>query len=177
MKRYHIKILYLVCMCLIYPLSASAEIDWHTKQTINLEKEPVDAVMSSRGTYLYVLTEDGIIHVYNPAGKPIRTIKLKKVPVDMVMSARGAYMYMLTDDGIIQIYDSAGRYQGQIEAGKNVDQIASGAEDKLLILTSKKNREVQTITVDFIKEINIKGSPFKGNADAPVVIVVFTDYQ
>ena len=137
MKGYPVKIIYLVCLCLICPLSASAEVDWQAKRTINL----------------------------------------KKSPVDLVMSARGTYMYILTDDGVIYVYDSAGSLKGEIEAGKDVDKIAAGSNDNLLILTSKKNRKVQTISVDFIQEINIKGSPFKGKADAPVNIVVFTDYQ
>lgn len=137
MKRYLIKIFFLVCMCLICPLSESAEVDWQAQQTIKLEKKPVDVIMSSRGSYIFILTEDGIIHIYNPAG----TLK------------------------------------GQINAGKNVDSIACGPDENLLILKSKKNNEIRTIVLEFIKDINIKGSPFKGNADAPVVIVVFTDYQ
>lgn len=137
MKRYLIKITFLVCMCLICPLSASAEVDWTTQQIKNFEKEPVDIVMSVNGSYMYILTEDGIIHVY----------------------------------------DSAGNLKGQIEAGKHIDQITSGPKDNLLILKSSKNREVQTIIVDFIQEISIEGSPYKGNADAPIVIAVFTDYQ
>ncbi|MGD9159736.1 MAG: thioredoxin domain-containing protein [Desulfobacteraceae bacterium] len=137
MKRYLIKIIFLICMCLICPLSASAEVDWSVQQIIDFEQKPVDIVMSSRGSYMYVLTEDGIIH----------------------------------------IYDSSGNLKGRIEAGKNVDQIASGSKENILILKSKKNKEIRTISVEFIKEINIEGSPYKGNADAPVVIVVFTDYQ
>ena len=139
MKRYLMKIIYFACMCLACQLSASAEIEWHEQ----------------------------------------RTISLKEKPVDIVMSARGTYMYVLTDNGIINVYDSAGKLQGQIEAGKHIDKITSGPIDNIIILTSTKNREVQTVTFNVIKEININtaGSPFKGKADAPVVIAVFTDYQ
>jgi hypothetical protein len=134
-KKNLLKIIFL--MFLICPFSASAEVDWTVQRIINLEKRPVDTVVSIRGTYMYILTDDGIIHVY----------------------------------------DSDGNSKGQIEAGKEVDQIATGPGDEQLILKSSRNKEVRTISVDFIQEINIKGSPYKGNADAPVVIVVFTDYQ
>lgn len=124
-------------MCLICQFPVYAEVDWTVQQIIKLEKKPVDTVVSIRGKYMYILTEDGIIHVYDAAGNP----------------------------------------EGQIEAGKEVDQIAAGPKDDLLVLKSGRNKDVRTIFVDFIQEINIKGSPYKGNADAPVVIVVFTDYQ
>ena len=137
MKGYPAKIIFLVCMCLICPLSTSAEVDWQAQRTINLNKNPVD----------------------------------------LVMSAGGKYMYVLTDGGVIYVYDSAGSFKGQIEVGKDIDKITAGSDDNLLILTSKKSKKIRTISVDFIQQINIAGSPFKGNADAPVVIVVFTDYQ
>lgn len=137
MKRYPLIFILLICMCLIYPFSAFAEVDWTIQQIINFEKKPVDVVMSDRGLYMFVLTDDGIVHVY----------------------------------------DSAGNLKGRIEAGKDVDQITAGPKDNLLILKSKKNKDVQTVIIDFIKDISIEGSPFKGNADAPIVIVDFTDYQ
>ena len=137
MKRYLINIVYIVLACFICPLSAYAGVEWTVQKTINLDKKPVDMAMSSRGSYMYILTDDGIIHVY----------------------------------------DSAGNLKGQIDAGKGVDSITSGANENILILKNKKNREIQTIAVNFIKEIRTKGSPYKGNPDAPVVIVDFTDYQ
>jgi len=58
-----------------------------------------------------------------------------------------------------------------------VDAIQAGPGEDILLLTSRKNRTVQVITVNFIRDINVSGSPFKGQADAPVVIAVFNDYQ
>ena len=52
----------------------------------------------------------------------------------------------------------------------------SSRED-VLILTSGKAKTVQIITLDFIQEINISGSPFKGKAEAPVAVATFNDFE
>ena len=136
-KRYFVGVILIMFVCLICPWSASAEVDWQVQQTINLEKKPIDVAVSARGSYLFILTDDGIVHVY----------------------------------------DKAGNLKGLIEPGKNVDGIACGSDENILILKNKKKREVRTIIVEYIQDIDIEGSPYRGNADAPVVIVVFTDYQ
>jgi hypothetical protein len=105
------------------------------------------------------------------------TFNLDKKPVDMVMSIRGAYLFVLTEDGFIHIYDSNYNLKGKINAGKDVDSITNGPDDNILILKSKKHREIRSILVDFTQKINIEGSPFMGREDAPVVMIVFTDYQ
>lgn len=46
---------------------AMALVEWDIQQTITLDKKPVDMAMSSSGSYLFVLTEDGIIYVYDSA--------------------------------------------------------------------------------------------------------------
>jgi hypothetical protein len=137
MKILHKVILLISIYSLLIPLQALAEVEWQTQTTFNLDKKPVDMVMSIRGSYLFVLTEDGIIHVY----------------------------------------DSKYNLKGKIDAGKDVDSITSGPDDNILILKSKKEREIRTIQVDFLQEINIEGSPFMGKVDAPVVMIVFTDYE
>ena len=136
-KRYFVGVILIMFVCLICPWSASAEVDWQVQQTINLEKKPIDVALSARGSYLFILTDDGVVHVY----------------------------------------DKTGNFKGLIEAGKNVDGITCGPNENLLILKNKKKREIRTIIVEYIQNIDIEGSPYRGNADASVVIVVFTDYQ
>ena len=106
-----------------------------------------------------------------------RILFLEKKPLDVIMSVQGSWLFVLTDDGIVQIYNSAGVLKDQIEVGRHVDSIAAGPEDNILIVKSKKEKTVQRISFEFIREINVTGSPYKGNPDAPVVIVVFSDYQ
>jgi protein-disulfide isomerase len=63
---------------------------------------------------------------------------------------------------------------------KSIDSIRPappGAREEILFLVSSKKKTVQLAVLDFVKDINVAGSPFKGAADAPVTIVLFTDFQ
>ncbi|MGD8370502.1 MAG: hypothetical protein PVF76_16110 [Syntrophobacterales bacterium] len=106
----------------------------------------------------------------------VKTFKLEKRPLDVAVSADGRWLYVLTEQGNIHIYRD-GALKGKIGVGKQVDGIDVGPRGDILFLTSKKDKVVQLVTVDLVQEINISGSPFKGSANAPVVIAVFSDFQ
>jgi hypothetical protein len=98
-------------------------------------------------------------------------------PVDIAVSTDGKWIFVLNDSGNILIYSSNGKLEDKISVGSYVDQIRVGPKDNLLLLSSRKNKTVELLAIDFIQKINISGSPFKGSADAPVVIAVFSDFQ
>jgi hypothetical protein len=106
-----------------------------------------------------------------------RTLKLDVPPLDVAVSPSGKRIYILTDQGTILVYTPAGSLMEKIPIGKHVDQINVGPQEDILLLQSRQNKTVQILTVDFIKKINTTGSPFKGPADAPVVIAVFSEFQ
>jgi len=106
----------------------------------------------------------------------VKTFKIEKRPLDVAASADGRWLYVLTDQGNIHIYRD-GALKGKIGVGKRVDEIDVGPRGDILFLTSKKDKVVQLVTVDLVQEIGISGSPFKGPANAPVVIAVFSDFQ
>ncbi len=45
------------------------------------------------------------------------------------------------------------------------------------ILKSAQDKKIQIVALDFIQQINVSGSPYKGVDDAPVVIAVFSDFE
>lgn len=106
-----------------------------------------------------------------------KTFDLETPPLDMAISSKGTWIFVLTDQGEILIYSSKGNLYSKIAVGSHVDQIKAGPIDEILILKSRKNKTVQILTLDFIKTINTSGSPFKGPADAPVIIAVFSEFQ
>jgi len=136
-KAYKLSFTFALFLCLIFSISALAEVEWQVQNTLNLEKKPMDMAISTRDSRLFVLTKDGIVHVYN----------------------------------------SEGVLQGKLEVGKHVDSIVAGPKKDTLILKSEKEKTVQSILVEFVHKINIEGSPYRGKADAPIVITVFNDYQ
>jgi len=104
-------------------------------------------------------------------------LKLKEPPVDIAVSSRGRWIFVLTQGGEISIYSADGRLEDTIVVGDGVDDIEAGAREEVLLLTNRKAGTIEKIHLEFIQKINTKDSPFKGPADAPVVVCVFTDFQ
>jgi len=107
----------------------------------------------------------------------IKTLDMEAVPIDVALSPDGKRLFVLTDKGNILVYSSGDNPVHKISVGDHVDQIKMGPKGHLLILSSRKNRKVQLITLDFIQNINVSGSPFKGDGDTPVVVAVFSDFE
>jgi len=97
-------------------------------------------------------------------------------PLDMAVSPDGKHIFILTESGIF-VYSQDGKLEDKIDVGYPVDQMKIGPGGKQLFITSRKNKTVQAVTIDFIVNINVSGSPYRGRQDAPVIIAVFSDYQ
>ena len=106
-----------------------------------------------------------------------KTLKLEKTPVDVAVSLNGRWVFVLTAQGSILIYSGDGRLEDEIAVGKHVDGIKVGPEQDILLLSSRKNKTVEILVLDFIQNIDVSNSPFKGPADAAVTIAVFSDFQ
>jgi DNA-binding beta-propeller fold protein YncE len=106
-----------------------------------------------------------------------KTLQLESAPIDVAVSPDGKKIFVLNDLGQILIYSSAGSFLDKIDVGNQFDHIKVGPGGDHLILNSRKNKSVQVITLDFIQNINVSGSPFKGSEGAPVVIAVFDDFE
>ena len=106
-----------------------------------------------------------------------KTLTPDGVPVDVVVSQDGNLILVLTDIGNVLIYDRVGNLTDTVKIGPHVDQIEIGPSGERLFATSRQNKTVEIITLDFIYNINTLDSPSKGPPEAPMVIVVFSDFQ
>jgi hypothetical protein len=106
-----------------------------------------------------------------------KTLKLEESPIDVAITPDGRRIFVLTDQGKVAIYSSAGKIEAKIDVGQHVDQLKLGPRGDSLILTSGKNKTVEIVTIDFVQNINVSGSPFKGPEDAAVVVAVFDDFE
>lgn len=104
------------------------------------------------------------------------TLQMDQSPLDVAVSPDGKHIFVLTESGIF-VYSQDGKLEDKIDVGYPVDQMKIGPGGKQLFITSRENKTVQVVTIDFIVEINVSGSPYRGPQDAPVVIAVFSDYQ
>ncbi len=107
----------------------------------------------------------------------LKTLQLEAAPIDVALSQDGKLIFVLTDQGQILIYSSGGPLKDKIDVGNHFDHIKVGPRGENLILNSRKNKSVQVIKLDFIQDINVSGSPFKGSEDATVAVAVFDDFE
>lgn len=95
--------------------------------------------------------------------------------VDMVSSADGQRIFALLKGGKVVIFDATGAKQESLDLEFKAERIAVTPRGEQLILS--KGKEVRLVALDYIKTIDITGSPFKGPTDAKVVVAVYSDFQ
>ena len=105
------------------------------------------------------------------------TLKTDGAPLDVAVSPDGRWTFVLTDRGNVFVYSENGDLQGRISVDRGVSGIKAGPEDATLLLISRENKTIRLIDIEFVRTIDLAGSPFKGPPDAPVVMVVFSDFQ
>lgn len=112
----------------------------------------------------------------------LQTIKTDHPPRDMVSSTDGQWLYVLTDGGRIEVHGADGSLNDVVKVDPAMDRIgvsglsAAGIDDRLYV-SSSKSGAVQVLSVNFAMPIDTTGAPFIGPANAPVEIVVFSDFE
>ena len=107
----------------------------------------------------------------------VKTLNIEKIPLDVAVSFNGRWIFVLTDQGEILIYSANGKLSYTISVDRSIDEVEIGPREDILFLSSRGKKTVQVLLLEFIQNIDVSGSPFKGPIDAPVVIVVFSDFQ
>ena len=102
---------------------------------------------------------------------------LPSKPLSMVHSLDGKYLDVLNDKQQVQIFTTQGQLQGAIPVEKGVSQIDIAPQVELLYLIDGSAQTFTTVAVSFVADIDINGAPFKGTADAPVTLSLFTDFE
>jgi protein-disulfide isomerase len=96
---------------------------------------------------------------------------------DFVYSLDGRYAFILTEDQRVLVYDARGSLLGSIPVDSGVSAIDLAPQGQLLYLIDTEKNITSTLAIDFIVTIDVASSAFKGADDAPVTIVVFSDFQ
>jgi protein-disulfide isomerase len=106
-----------------------------------------------------------------------KKITLKSPAIDMTFSLDGQQQFLLDEEGNLNIYKIDGTLQGTVPVGKDYNIIQPGPEPGTIFLGNRREKTVQVLTVNLIQDITIEGSPFKGPQNAPVTLILFTDFQ
>jgi protein-disulfide isomerase len=75
------------------------------------------------------------------------------------------------------VFSSQGQLLGTIPVEDGISAIDIAPQGEMLYLINNKTQTFSAIGVSFVADIDITGSPVKGPADAPVTMVLFTDFE
>lgn len=106
-----------------------------------------------------------------------QTFQLDAKPIDIATSADGKFTFILAEKGKIFILDANGKIKDSLTVSESVVSIGTSPTGDMLLLADSKDNTLDVVKLDFVVDIDIAGLPFKGPANAPVVIAVFSDYQ
>jgi len=107
----------------------------------------------------------------------VKTLKIGKKSLDMAATADGKLLFVLTRGEVLVYNARSAKLSGRISVDPGVNRISISPRGNELFATNGKTKSLSVIRVSFVYDIDVKGAPFKGPADAPVVIAVFDDYQ
>lgn len=143
-------------------------------------QRPVLAAALAAGV---LLLSTGPGHAATQSGNPelvfdkSRQWQLPYAPTDMVQSVDGKYIYILTDNHKLLIYEPNGNLKASVDVDPGVVAIDTDARGENVLLIDKNNKTFSVFSVAFVAEIDTAGAPFKGKADAPVTVAVFSDFE
>lgn len=107
-----------------------------------------------------------------------KTFELGANPIDMATSGDGKYTFILAQGGKVFIFDNTvGKVKDTLSVSESVMSIGTSPNGDYLLLADSKNKTLEMVKIAFVVDIDITGLPFKGPANAPVVVAVFSDYQ
>lgn len=109
--------------------------------------------------------------------KVLNTLQTGSSPIATRISPDGRTLFVLTEERKILIYSTDGKLEDSLQLNESIDGFEVAPTGDRLFLTNGKHKSVQIVSLDFIRDINTAGSPFKGREEAPVVITVFSDFQ
>ena len=109
------------------------------------------------------------------AGAPLKTTA---APVAVATSADGSRTFVLVEGGKVQIFDNTGNLRDTIEGlDQNLNHITCDGDGKRIIVSSRKDNLALPIDISYRFPFDYTDSPVQGKADAPVVLVLFSDFQ
>lgn len=98
-------------------------------------------------------------------------------PLDIAQSLDNKKVFILGTDAKVYIFTPDGKQLGALPVDPNVNAIDIAARGEMLYLVNNKTNTYTAIDVSFNQKIDITGAPVRGKADAPVTLVLFSDFE
>ncbi len=130
------------------------------------------SVMAFCAVALFTGPADGKV-----AWQSLSSMEMTKEFRDITSTMDGQWTFILTAKGDILIYSSAGKLEDTIRTEGSFDSISCSAAGDKLFLSTRSEGTLRVLSLEFLKQIDAQGSPFQGPPEAPIEIIVFTDFQ
>lgn len=103
--------------------------------------------------------------------------KLPEKPVSFVHSLDNKSIFVLTENNEVLIYSSKGELKGSVPVNSGVTKIDISPYGDTLYLMDTEENSFKAVSVDFVIKVKTGDSAFIGHKDAPVTIMLFTDFE
>ena len=98
-------------------------------------------------------------------------------PVDIAQSLDNKKVFILGADSKVYIFTPDGKQLGALPVDSGVNAIDIAARGEMLYLVNDKTKTYTAIDVSFNQKIDITGAPVRGAENAPVTLVLFSDFE
>ena len=98
-------------------------------------------------------------------------------PLDLVHSLDNKKVFILTADSKVHIFAADGRKLGEMPVEADTVAIDIAPRGEMLYLINGRTNSFTAMDIGFSQQIDITGAPVRGKADAPVTLVVFSDFE
>ena len=98
-------------------------------------------------------------------------------PLDLVHSLDNKKVFILTADSKVHIFAADGRKLGEMGVEADTVAIDIAPRGEMLYLINGRTNSFTAMDIGFSQQIDITGAPVRGKADAPVTLVVFSDFE
>lgn len=137
---------------------------------------PLCAIVTFLFIILSTLTVQAEVSIHTS-----KSFKIDDKIIDLASSTDSEHVFALTP-GKVHIFDSEGNKSDTLKIDPRMTDIAvsglSAAKiENKIFLSSSETGKIKEIKYSFNAEIDTEGSPFLGEADAPVTVVLFSDFE
>jgi protein-disulfide isomerase len=98
-------------------------------------------------------------------------------PLDIVQSLDNKRVFILCADAKIYIFTPEGKQLGAMPVDPGINAIDIAARGEMLYAVNEKSKTYSAIDISFNQKVDIVGSPVRGKEDAPVTLVLFSDFE
>jgi protein-disulfide isomerase len=102
---------------------------------------------------------------------------LGKQPVDVAQSVSDGRIFVLLETGEVQVFSADGQPQDLIKVGAGFTSLEVSPDGQTFYLGNSTSNELQILAIAQVHNLPVGTSAVKGDANAPVSIVLFDDFQ